>query len=57
MIGRRLGPLPVTIGAVADQEVVMPRRELLGNFTTPGDTARITGVAQGAGLIVGQMRW
>lgn len=37
-----VGPFAVMIGAVADQEVVMPRRELLGNFTTPGDTARIT---------------
>ena len=36
-----VGPFAVMIGAVADQEVVMPRRELLGNFTTPGDTARI----------------
>jgi len=36
-----VGPFAVMIGAVADQEVVMPRRELLGNFTTPGDTTRI----------------
>lgn len=36
-----VGQFGVMIGAVADQRVEMPRRELLGNFTTPGDTARI----------------
>ena len=36
-----VGQFGVMIGAVADQRVETPRRELLGNFTTPGDTARI----------------
>ena len=36
-----VGQFGVLIGAVADQRVEMPRRELLGNFTTPGDTRRI----------------
>lgn len=29
------------IGAVADHKVIMPPREMLGRFTTPGDTARL----------------
>jgi hypothetical protein len=36
-----VGQFAVMIGAVAGQRVEMPRRELLGNFTVPGDTARI----------------
>lgn len=36
-----VGQFGVLIGAVADQRVEMPRRELLGNFTTPGETVRI----------------
>ena len=36
-----VGQFGVMIGAVAGQQVEMPRRELLGNFTIPGDTARI----------------
>jgi hypothetical protein len=33
--------MPVRLGAVADAEIVTPPRELLGNFTTPGDSEKI----------------
>ncbi len=36
-----VGQFAVMVGAVADHLVEMPPREWLGNFTTPGDTARI----------------
>lgn len=36
-----VGQFAQMIGAVADHQVVMPPRQLLGRFTTPGDTARL----------------
>ncbi len=36
-----VGQFARMIGAVADHRVSMPPREMLGRFTTPGDTARI----------------
>jgi len=36
-----VGQFAQMIGAVADHKVTMPPRELLGRFTTPGDTARL----------------
>lgn len=36
-----VGQFAQMIGAVADHQVVMPPRALLGRFTTPGDTARL----------------
>ena len=36
-----VGQFAWMIGAVADHEVTMPPREMLGQFTTPGDTERI----------------
>ena len=36
-----VGQFAQMISAVADHKVTMPPREMLGRFTTPGDTARI----------------
>lgn len=36
-----VGQFAQMIGAVADHKVTMPPAEMLGRFTTPGDTARI----------------
>jgi Protein of unknown function (DUF4127) len=36
-----VGQFAQMVGAIADHRVTMPPRELLGRFTTPGDTARI----------------
>ncbi|MBS1788610.1 MAG: DUF4127 family protein [Acidobacteria bacterium] len=36
-----VGQFAQMIGAVADHKVTLPPKEMLGRFTTPGDTARI----------------
>lgn len=36
-----VGQFAQMIGAVADHKVTMPPREMLGKFSTPGDTARL----------------
>jgi hypothetical protein len=38
-----VGQFAQMIGAIADHKVTMPPREMLGRFTTPGDTARLDG--------------
>ncbi len=42
-----VGQFAQMIGAVADYKAAMPPREMLGNFTTPGETARIDGWLRG----------
>jgi hypothetical protein len=36
-----VGQFAQMVGAIADHKVTMPPREMLGRFTTPGDTAKI----------------